>query len=633
MKKASLVFFVLLAIIPLIFLSKYDYGYHTPKVLVFWFVLIAFCIIKVISLLTKKISISLNYIGISLLVYAAILVLSSSLSQSPTLSFYSTFERMDGVIGFMIFVVFYFVFSQEKIEDNIWRKICIISTLVACLIAIIALVEYNKAAYVRAQATFANPLTLAYYLLFHFLLVFNHFISILISQNKNKYRDAVLAFFVLILLGLGIFSTASRGPILALAIGIFISAIYYFVKLKSARQTLGLIYGGLTAIGLIAFLKLISSQNVIARIADFSLEDNSAFTRLYLWKTVAVFWQDKPWLGWGKEHFVYFFAKHYQVAFHNSDEWYDRSHNFILDKFLESGILGLITYLIFFGISIWMLFRKTTNLTTFQKGLLLSILVSFFVFHFTIFESLTSNLILFTCLIFISQRSDAFSFTIPKFSKIAIYSSLIALFYFGYTFVYKTTQNYITWNKIKQQTDNFAFVDQYDALLENAEIGKYDMLIKYGLARTSFINDPGMATLKPAYYQNVEKQFNNQLNNVPNHPILLSQLGFLQFESGQTAEAIKTYELLKTVAPKRHTNILDLATMYTMDKQYDKALAIYDFVISYDNIYQITFLNKAYCLALMGKKADSRASLEKLSPKVINQNQEKYNAVKAILAK
>jgi O-antigen ligase len=631
MKKASLVFFVLLAIIPLIFLSKYDYGYHSPKVLAFWFVLVAFCIIKAVSLLTKKISISINHIGISVLVYGAILVLSSCLSQSPTLSFYSTFERMDGVIGFLFFVVFYFVFSQEKIEDHTWRKTCMISIIIASIIAIIALVEYNKAAYVRAQATFANPLTLAYYLLFHFLLVYNHFISVLISQNKNKKRDAFLAFSVLILLGLGIFSTASRGPILALAIGIFVSGIYYFFQLKSARKSLGLIYGGLTAIGLIAFFKLISNQNVIARIADFSLDDNSAFTRLYLWKTVAVFWQDKPWLGWGKEHFVYFFAKHYQVAFNNSDEWYDRSHNFVLDKFLESGILGLLSYLVFFGISIWMLFKKNTNLTTIQKGLLLSILVSFFVFHFTIFESLTSNLILFSCLIFISQRSDALSFSIQKFSKTAIYSSLIALFYVAYTFVFKTAQNYKTWNNIKQQTDNFAFVDQYDALLENAEIGKYDMLIKYGLARTTLINDPSMATLKPAYYQNAEKQFKSQLLDFPNHPILLSQLGFIQFESGQTAEAIKTYEALRTVAPQRHTNILDLSTMYMLDKQYDKAIELNDYVYSFDKMYQITFLNKAYCLALMGNKKESEKSLAKLSPQVIEKNLQKYNAVKELL--
>ena len=36
MKKDGLIFFMLLAITPLILLKKHDYGFHTPKVIFFW---------------------------------------------------------------------------------------------------------------------------------------------------------------------------------------------------------------------------------------------------------------------------------------------------------------------------------------------------------------------------------------------------------------------------------------------------------------------------------------------------------------------------------------------------------------------------------------------------------------------
>jgi O-antigen ligase len=632
MKKIGLVFFVLLSLIPLIFFRKYDFGYHTPKVLAFWFLIVLYSIILCFRLLkSKAIGFSYNPISLSLFAYLTIISISGAFSISPTLSFYSTFERMDGVLGFLFLLLFYFTFSQEKIENSIWQKIGIVSTIVSCVVSFSALVQYADHADIRAQGTFANPLTLAFYLLFHFILVLSNLISTLVSDKKSKSIYVILSILILLLLSLGIISTSSRGAFLALFLGVLFSGIYYFFKLKSNRKIITFVYGLICVLGVFSFVKLLGTQSVLARIGDLSLKDESASIRVYLWKTVLIFWQEKPFLGWGKEHFVYFFAKHYQVAFHNADDWYDRSHNFLLDKFIESGILGLLAYVTIIGLSIWTLFRKTTQIGTIQKGIILAIIISFIGFHFTNFESLPSNIILFTLLIYISQNAANYKFTIVKHTKVVGIVLLLFLSIFGYLTIIKTIKNYKTWNNIKLQTDNLALVNQYDELLENANVGKYDMLIKYGLVRTNLMTEQSMAGIRTDYFKNAEKHVKNYLSEVPDHPILLSQLGFIQFESGQTAEAIKTYEKLKILAPQRHTNILDLATMYMMDKQYDKAIVLYDYIFSFDKMYEITYLNKAYCLALMGKKDESEKNLAKMSPQVIAKNQEKYNAVKELI--
>lgn len=632
MKKISLVFLILLSLLPLFFLKKYDYGYHTPKVLAFWFLTVTFGLVKGLDILkSKSVFLKIDFIGISLLIYMLVLAVAALLSASPTLSFYSTFERMDGVVAFVFLAIFYLLFSQEKAGNDTWQKIGIVSVIVACIISIVATYQFLEKDFTRAQGTFANPLTLAFYLIFHFLLLWSFFISVIIGNKKSKIVQAAFCGLGLLLFGFGIISTGSRAAFLALFISVFVSGLYNWIFLKSNRKAIGLTYAVFFSLGVLVFSKLIGLNNVVARITNFSMNDDSSFMRVYLWKTIGLFWYEKPFLGWGKEHFVYFFAEYYQNAFHNSDDWYDRSHNFLLDKLVETGILGLISYLAVIGTTFWVLFRKKTNISHLQKGMILAAIVAFVSFHFTNFEGLISQLILFTLLIFITQNSESPTFVITKFQKLL---GILMLFVFGvlaYQLVLKTFNKYTTWNQIKLQTDNVTLVKQYDELLENAAIGKYDMLLKYSLIRGTLMAEGPMASFRPEYYKSVEKHIKNQLQTIPNHPILLSQLGFIQFESGQRLAAIETYKELRRIAPNKHTNIIDLATMYMLDKQYSKALELYNYVLSYDDMYQITYLNKAYCLALMGDKIAARKCLQNITQATIENNPSKYDSIMGIL--
>lgn len=632
MKKIGFWLFIVLSISPLIYLKKYDFGYHTPKILFFWFVIIAFALVKSFKYFsTNKISFSLNHLGVCLLTYLTVLIASGFNAQSPSLSFFSTFERMDGIINYIFLIVFYLLLSNEKIEIHDWQRILKFSTAIAIVISLIAIIEFHKDDFVRAKSTFANPLTLAYYLVFHFLLVFSSLIDKLTNQSPYKSIEKLVTILILFIIGYGIFTTSARSAIISLLCGIITLGIYSLVVFKGYRKKILILFGIISSLGITVIVKISSLTSLMSRIGDFSLLDNSSFTRIALWKTVFTFWKDKPFLGWGKEHFVYFFTTHYQNSFHNSDEWYDRSHNFLIDKFLESGILGLVSYCLIISVSILSIFKRKNHLSPIQEGALLAFIVSFISFHFTNFETYSSYIIIFSIFIFITQHSSAYQFTIRKNLKITFSACFVILIFSGYQLVFKTFQNYKTWNNIKLTTDNIYFVNQYDDLLSQAKIGKYDILLKFGLSRSLIPNNRNLEMVKDDYYKKAESNFKNALKDYPEHPILLSQLGFIQFESGNSEEAIKTYLHLKEIAPYRHTNILDLGTMYMMTKQYDKALAIYDYVLSYDDMYQITYLNKAYCLALIGDKTNAAINLKKLSPKIIIDNQVRYDTVKQLL--
>jgi O-antigen ligase len=70
---------------------------------------------------------------------------------------------------------------------------------------------------------------------------------------------------------------------------------------------------------------------------------------------------EKPFIGWGQESFNYVFNKYYDPRMYNQEQWFDRAHNVFFDWLTAGGILGLGTYLFFFGTLLWYLWRKNDD--------------------------------------------------------------------------------------------------------------------------------------------------------------------------------------------------------------------------------------------------------------------------------
>src|SRR5690606_16967333 len=93
------------------------------------------------------------------------------------------------------------------------------------------------------------------------------------------------------------------------------------------------------------------------------------------------------------------YNKHYDPRNFNA-QWFDRSHNFILEWLVTGGFLGLIVYLSIFVWCAWyLLFRPMLNkadnsFTVMERGVLLGILVAYLTQSLVTFDTVISYIFL-----------------------------------------------------------------------------------------------------------------------------------------------------------------------------------------------------------------------------------------------
>ena len=84
--------------------------------------------------------------------------------------------------------------------------------------------------------------------------------------------------------------------------------------------------------------------------------------RYIVWKMAWNGFLERPILGWGLENFNVTFGKHFDSKLYlreyGGEIWFDRAHNIVLDTLINSGIVGLISYLSIFCTSIFLLLKK-----------------------------------------------------------------------------------------------------------------------------------------------------------------------------------------------------------------------------------------------------------------------------------
>ena len=169
--------------------------------------------------------------------------------------------------------------------------------------------------------------------------------------------------------------------------------------------------------------------------------------RILVWEIAWKGFLEKPVLGWGLENFNIVFDKYFNPKLflkeYGGEVWFDKTHNIVLDTLINSGIVGLISYLSVFCVSIFLLLKKClgngerigVNLT------IISLLIAYFVQNLLVFDMISSYVVLFLTLSFVNfliQKDDFENnnyFVVPRFLKklcyVLIFISTGACFYFG----------------------------------------------------------------------------------------------------------------------------------------------------------------------------------------------------------
>lgn len=369
-------------ILPLLGVYK-NFGYEEIKVLFF------ILSISLIGFLWRGKQFKWTLISKVLGLFVLILLVTSITGIDPKSSLLGNQPYSEGWIIYSYLYLFYLMVKTFKIETKQYAVVLSASALLVSFLAIkdwvlLNILGQHISTYAgRVVSTFGQPNFYAGFLLLTLPFSYSLF------KAKDK-RLQVLGWGSGIIILIGIMVSYSRSAILMALILIILGLAD---QLRIIKQ---LLIGGFAVLVITIFLSLNLSSGFVWKefiqpttVSNPDLTRESAEKRAYIWP---VAWQlviQKPVLGYGLENisqaFSNYFVKNKHTLFEENlnispvlislkDLNIDRTHNYILDLLLFSGILGLSAWI---GVVILLIKKLKTEFSNPYKNILLISLITY----------------------------------------------------------------------------------------------------------------------------------------------------------------------------------------------------------------------------------------------------------------
>lgn len=267
-------------------------------------------------------------------------------------SFWSTFERGDGLLTLSAGVLYFYLILLSV--DAAWLS-CLFKTVawVGSLAALYVVLQWiGVVAGIdlpfitqhsgRLGGTLGNAAFFSAYASMAFFATLWAAREYAGAWRWFLYIGAALQLVAILL-------AATRGTMLAL-LGVGFAFLAYLAWRGSGRVR-GYARGSLVALLVLAglffsFRGTLSEApfEPVRRLASISLTDSTVASRLFIWKNMASAVWERPLMGVGAEHVDVLFDRFYDPTL-IEEEWFDRSHNVYLDYLGQFGIIGLALYL------------------------------------------------------------------------------------------------------------------------------------------------------------------------------------------------------------------------------------------------------------------------------------------------
>ncbi|TSC63096.1 MAG: Lipid A core--O-antigen ligase-like protein [Parcubacteria group bacterium Gr01-1014_48] len=204
-----------------------------------------------------------------------------------------------------------------------------------------------------------------------------------------------------------LYYTATRGAILGLLGGLLLTALLIAFFEKSRRRLRQVALAGiiLLFLGLGGFLLIkdadfVTHSPVLSRFTNLSFREVGS--RSMVWQMALKGIQERPILGWGQNNFDIVFNKYYDPRMYSQEPWFDRAHNIILDWTISAGVVGLVSYLSLFGVTLFVLWKDTRKkFTLVDKSLLTGMLAGYLFHNLFVFDNIVSYVLFFSILAYV----------------------------------------------------------------------------------------------------------------------------------------------------------------------------------------------------------------------------------------
>lgn len=379
----------------LLFISGFFYPFILTRTLYF-ILLIQLALSLYIFLLAlnfKKYKPHFNLATLLFLSFLAINFLAAIFGLDFYNSFWSSFERMEGVISLIYLSFYLFLLTNIFKDKKDWLLNIRVILAVSCLVSLYGIVQrYNifnvfEAGTTRVGSTIGNSAFLAGFL----LLAIGSGLYYYFQEENKKYRNISLAVTFLNLAVL--LMTGTRGAILGLVVGLFVFMIInaIFVRGKLRQYSIAGILIVLIAVsGFYFFRHNLAQSNIstISRLASISLNDATVRHRLIVWRMAINEFKERPLLGVGMENFNVVYNKYFTPDI--SENWFDRTHNIYLDQLMNSGIMGLLLYLsILFYLFYRLFLSRKENYWLF--AIFSSTFIAYGIHNFFVFDTINTS--------------------------------------------------------------------------------------------------------------------------------------------------------------------------------------------------------------------------------------------------
>lgn len=231
--------------LPLVVNSDYYFPFITPRNFVFRILIsLAFGLYLIIWTRNKeKYKPLVNKAFYFYLILIAILTISSLVNGSFLYSFWSGYERMDGLVSLYYLLLFLIVILGVYKNQKSWQYLLRITVFVSFIVSFIALGQYFDVAVFlpfsgegRASSMLGNPIYLATYNLFNLFFA----VYLLTKKNINLRKTELWLFyifdFVLILIELWLRKQGKVGPVsqilgnLWLSLALFVPQLFVHIN-------------------------------------------------------------------------------------------------------------------------------------------------------------------------------------------------------------------------------------------------------------------------------------------------------------------------------------------------------------------------------------------------------------------
>ena len=363
-----------------------------------------------------------NILVAGIILFLLALVLVSCFSVSPTLSFFSSIERQDGVIQYGFWALYFLMLIYAFREEKDWKILFSVFVIAAFLVCLYAWLNYKDQFNARLHGIFGNPSYLAAYLLFAI-----GFCAIVLKRKFFKtYFVNSLFIIAPVFFAITLFFTQTRGAYLGLAGAVFLFCLLsvLFLRKQNPEGSFLSSYGAskklvvacfiILAIGVISVAGLflakdtnfVKNNGFLVRITEVTnfWELGSIRERILTWQIALKAFAEKPVFGYGPENFSVAFNKYYDFRVGRGDPWFDHTHNQFLE-YLATGGIVLISFYLFLLFSVFYTAFKIFKKEKVLSFILASVFLAYIIQGLFLFDTLAVYLGLFPFLAYMVYES------------------------------------------------------------------------------------------------------------------------------------------------------------------------------------------------------------------------------------